>query len=84
MAVSPIAGITHRPVMAIAPMAESGAAALATNRITTQVKAHVLAQDKAVRSACSPGSTGPSETLAVTIVLMLRVEGRLIGRPLRR
>lgn len=76
MAVSPIAGITHRPVIAIAPTAEFGAAALATNRITTQVKAHVLAQDKAVRSACSPGSTGPSETLAVIIVSTPRAGGR--------
>lgn len=73
---SPIAGMTHRPTMAIASTAELGNAALATNRITTTAKAHVLAQDKAVRSGCSPGSTGPSETSAATIVSTSRAGGR--------
>lgn len=73
---SPIAGMTDRLAMAIASTAELGTAALATNRITTAVKAHVLAQDKAVRSGCSPGSTGPSETSAATIASTSRVGGQ--------
>ena len=84
MVTSPIAGTTHRPVIAIAPTAEYGAADLATNRITKEVTAHVLAQDKAVRSGCNPGSTGPSETSAVIIVSTPLAGGRRIGRPLRR
>lgn len=84
MAMSPITGMTQRPVMAAAPKAEYGAADLATNRITTHVKAHVLAQDNAVRSGCSPGSTGPSETTTVIVTPTRRAGGRRTGRPLRR